>query len=129
MGLPCTLQGRPFGPDQLAQIQSLLRQNPDWSRYKLSRELALLWEWRTANGQLKDMAARTLLLKLHQQERIQLPQRRMASPTRSGREESRVVSFSLDQTPLECSLQGLVPLRIQEVSQLGRHVRRAQLGD
>ena len=127
MGLPCTLQGRPFGPDQLAQIQSLLRQNPDWSRYKLSRELALLWEWRTANGQLKDMAARTLLLKLHQQERIQLPQRRMASPTRSGREESRVVSFSLDQTPLECSLQGLVPLRIQEVSQLGRHVRRAQL--
>lgn len=57
---------------QLAQIESLLSQHPDWSRYKLSCELALLWEWRTASGQLKDMAARTLLLKLHKQGWIQL---------------------------------------------------------
>ena len=63
MQLPTMLQGRPFGPEQLAQVQMLLAQNGDWSRYRISRELARLWDWRTAQGQLKDMAARTLLLK------------------------------------------------------------------
>ena len=89
MLLPSTLQGRPFGPADLAQIQSLLGQHPEMSRYKLSRELALMWNWRSAGGQLKDMAARTLLLKLQQRGWIRLPARRMASPTRSGRVEPR----------------------------------------
>ena len=40
--------------------------HPDWSRYRLSRHLASLWDWRNPAGQLKDMAARTLLLKLEQ---------------------------------------------------------------
>jgi hypothetical protein len=84
MNLPTTLQGRPFGPEQLAQIQSLLEGNSQWSRYRLSRELAVLWNWRTAQGQLKDMAARTLLLKVEEQGWIRLPERRRKSPTRSG---------------------------------------------
>jgi len=84
MHLPTTLQGRPFGPEQLAQIQHLLEGNRQWSRYRLSRELAVLWNWRTARGQLKDMAARTLLLKLEEQGWICLPERRRKSPTRSG---------------------------------------------
>jgi hypothetical protein len=127
MVLPRILQGRPFGPVELAQIQSLLCQHPNWSRYKLSRELASLWHWRSASGQLKDMAARTLLLKLDQQGWIQLPQRRMASPTRSGRSDPGPSELGLNQTPLECSLKRLLPLLIQEVSQLGPEGPRAQL--
>ena len=50
MQLPTTLQGRPFGPEQLAQIQALIEQNCGWSRYQLSRELARLWDWRTPRG-------------------------------------------------------------------------------
>jgi len=79
------LQGRPFGPEALAQIQALLRQQSDWSRYRLSRELARLWNWRTPQGQLKDMAARTLLLKLQGRGWIELSPPRRKSPTRSGR--------------------------------------------
>ena len=127
MLLPSSLQGRPFGPAHLAQIQSLLDQYPEMSRYKLSRELALLWNWRTAGGQLKDMAARTLLLKLQQRGWIKLPARRMASPTRSGRVERRDASLRLDETPLECWLPSVGPLLLQEVSQLGREGRRAEL--
>ena len=89
MQLPTILQGRPFGAEQLGQIQSLLQRSEQWSRYRLSRELATLWNWRTAQGQLKDMAARTLLLKLEEQGWIELPARRMKSPTRSGK--SRIV--------------------------------------
>ncbi|MBE7503283.1 MAG: hypothetical protein HS113_23955 [Verrucomicrobiales bacterium] len=37
--------------------------HPDWHRTSLSR-LCELWNWRNAAGRLKDMAARTLLLKL-----------------------------------------------------------------
>ncbi len=40
MQLPTTLQGRPFGLEQLAQVQALIGQNRGWSRYRLSRELA-----------------------------------------------------------------------------------------
>jgi hypothetical protein len=50
MQLPTTLQGRPFGPEQLAQVQALVGQTRGWSRYRLSRELARLWDWRTPQG-------------------------------------------------------------------------------
>ena len=58
------LQGRTLGPPELTQITTLIGDHPDWTRFRLSRELALLWDWRTHTGQLKDMAARTLMLKL-----------------------------------------------------------------
>lgn len=127
MTLRSTLQGRPFGVGQLTEIQSLLRQHPQASRYQLSRQLATLWNWRTAAGQLKDMAARTLLLKLHQQGVIRLPERRWASPTRSGRPDRRAGSLALDESGLASPLESLQPLIIEEVSQLGRHECRAQL--
>ena len=58
------MQGRQVGPADLGQIRELLRAHPEWSRWRLSRELAQRWDWRSVKGQLKDMAARTLLLKL-----------------------------------------------------------------
>jgi len=43
MKLPTTLQGRPFGPEQLREIQALIAEQDGWSRYRLSRELAARW--------------------------------------------------------------------------------------
>src|SRR4029079_4632351 len=118
MTLPTIMQGRPFGAEQLATIQGLLERHPESSRYGLSRRLATLWNWRTASGQLKDMAARTLLLKLEEQGWIKLPERRWESPTRSGRAPSPTGLDLLDETPLKGSLSSLLPLRIEELSQL-----------
>lgn len=126
MQLPTMLQGRPFGLEQLAQVQALVRQNGQWSRYRLSRELARLWDWRTCRGQLKDMAARTLLLKMQEQGWIELPPRRRKSPTRSGR-PPRVGTLALEQSPIERPLRELVPLRLHEVSQPGQEQARRQL--
>lgn len=120
------LQGRPFGPEALAQVQALLGEKADWSRYRLSRELARRWEWRTPQGQLKDMAARTLLLKLQEQGWIELPPARMKSPTRSGRAPV-CDGPALDQSPVACALEEVVPLQLHEVSQAGRPQTRRQL--
>lgn len=126
MSLPTTLQSRPFGPEQLAQVQALLNQGGDWSRYRLSRELARLWDWRTPRGVLKDMAARTLLLKMQEQGWIELPPPRMKSPTRSGR-----VPVELDPawkpSPVEEPLKELLPLQIHEVSPANQRPVRQQL--
>jgi len=126
MSLPAMLQGRTFGPEQLAQVRALVAQNSGWSRYRLSRELAQLWDWRTPRGQLKDMAARTLLLKMQEQGWIELPARRMASPTRSGR-PPRSAGPALEPRPVEGRLKDLLPLRLQEVSPASQRPARRQL--
>ena len=58
------VQGRQIGSVEIADVQALMAANPLWSRWRLSRVLAQRWQWFAASGQLKDMAARTLLLKL-----------------------------------------------------------------
>lgn len=110
------LQGRRLGPGELAQIKQLLLDHPDWSRYRLSRELAELWNWRSSSGQLKDMAARTLLLKLEQRAQIELPSRRWASPNRMRHKQMPPLDPSFSQEPLQTPLSSLLPLELQEVS-------------
>lgn len=127
MVLPTTMQGRDFGPAQLQEIQALVRDHPQWSRYQLSRQLALRWNWRSPSGQLKDMAARTLLLKLSQRGWIDLPARRMASPTRSGRARPRCPGSALDESPVQGSLADLGMPGIEEISQSSEPGARAQL--
>ena len=56
------MQGRSIGPAELERVRGLLAAHPDWSRYRLSCELCRVWNWRSLTGQIKDMAARTLLL-------------------------------------------------------------------
>lgn len=121
------MQGRDFGPAQLLEIQSLLRDHPSWSRYQLSRQLALRWNWRSAGGQLKDMAARTLLRKLSERGWIDLPARRWASPTRSGRRAPRSPATALDESPVQGALADLGTLRMEEVSQAAGSETRARL--
>src|ERR1035441_7845826 len=49
------MQGRAIGWGEVQQVRQLLAEHPDWSRWRLSRELAALWDWRNGAGQLKDM--------------------------------------------------------------------------
>jgi hypothetical protein len=110
------IQGRLLGAADLAQVRDLLAVHPDWSRYKLSRELARLWDWRSASGQLKDMAARSLLLKLEQRGRIALPTRRRASPNRMRHKRRPDLAVPPSQEPLRTALSALRPLSLSEVS-------------
>ena len=97
--------------------------NPDWSRWRISRELAAQWNWRNGAGQLKDMAARTLLAKLHQRGLVQLPDRRWQPVNRMRCSPAGTVGW--EQSPIECSLGELQPLQVREIS--GERDPRRQL--
>jgi hypothetical protein len=44
------LQGRAWQVRELEQIRQWVEQNPTWSRYRLSRELCVGWNWVRPNG-------------------------------------------------------------------------------
>jgi hypothetical protein len=67
------VQGRLLTETDLDGIRRLRQDHPEWSRRQLADHLALQWQWRNDAGRLKDMAARTLLLKLQARELIDLP--------------------------------------------------------
>jgi hypothetical protein len=109
------IQGRTIWPADLLCIQSLLAENPTWSRYRLSRWLCQLWDWRDPKGQLKDMAARALLLKLEERGWIALPAKRWASPNRMRHKRVGWVDHATQ--PITGSLAPLLPVQVREVSQ------------
>jgi len=108
------MQGRSIGPAELEQVRGLLAAHPEWSRYRLSCELCRVWHWRSLTGQIKDMAARTLLLKMEQRGLVALPARRRLSPNRMCHKQIRPLPHPTD--PIIGSLSQLQPLHIQELS-------------
>ena len=79
----------------------------------MSRELATQWDWRNEAGQLKDMAARTLLVKLHERGLIGLPRRRQVPTNRMRCHAGKQLA---GKDPIECGLSELGPLVVEEVS-------------
>jgi hypothetical protein len=86
--------------------------------------LCLAWDWRNGTGRLKDMAARSLLLKLEAGGQIQLPPRRTASVNALRNRDAAPVDHQ--QSPIEGLLQSLCPVRIQPVSQNSSEARLFQ---
>lgn len=104
-----------MGATELEQVRHLLARHPNWSRRQLSQQLSLLWDWRNGTGQLKDMAARTLLLKLEQRGWIVLPPRRRKPSNRMRQKPMPALPLPV-ALPLVQRLQTLLPLAITEVS-------------
>jgi len=105
------IQGRYVTGADIGLIRVLLKGNPDWNRSRLSRELCERWDWRNGKGRLKDMAARTLLLKLERGGEIRLPARH--SPGRPNRRGLTMPeAMAHDRTAVDADLSQLRPLQI-----------------
>ena len=76
------VQGRKLEAKDLEWIRELIEAHRDWNRTKLSEHIAQNWEWRNEVGRLKDMACRTMLLKLEQKGLLCLPARQRPSNNR-----------------------------------------------
>ncbi len=107
------VQGRRLTRDEVRFIERLIAAHPSWHRTRLSRELCAHWSWRAVNGQLKDMACRTLLLKLERRGLIALPARQAASVNHFRHHTIAFVPHSV--APIYNELRALRPLRVQPV--------------
>jgi hypothetical protein len=108
------VQGRRMATEDILQIRRLITDNPAWSRRRLSEVLCAEWDWRNGSGRLKDMATRTLLVKLDAAGLIKLPARRRVP---SNRMAARPASRPMwDTTPITGSLVDVGPLTLREVS-------------
>ena len=59
--------------DDLVLIRRLIAEHPGSSRRDLSKKLCVAWNWVQANGALRDMVCRGLMLMLHREGLIELP--------------------------------------------------------
>jgi hypothetical protein len=112
------IQGRTLTPADLDTIRELIRSHPEWNRTRLSRELCAMWDWCAPSGQIKDMACRTMLLKLHRRGLMELPARQ--GPSVNHRRGKAFEPVPHDTAPRRCSLAELGPLRL-EIADKGGH--------
>lgn len=108
------IQGRHITADDLELIRYLMAENADWGRTRLSEELCRRWDWRNAQGRIKDMAARSLLLKMQRRGCIELPARQR--PSSNAFRNRRVPSVEHASEPIRDSLGDLRPLSVSIVA-------------
>ena len=100
--------------DEVAFIGQLIAEHPQASRRALSKLLCQAWNWVQANGALRDMVCRGLMLKLHREGLIELPpvRRVMRNPLV---ERSRRAVIEVDRQPLQAKLSEIGPLTLRQV--------------
>jgi len=108
------IQGRNITADEIGLIRDLMAENGDWGRTRLSEELCRRWNWRNAQGRIKDMAARTLLLKLERRGFIELPARQR--PSSNAFRNRRVPIVDHASEPIRSNLGDLRPLSVSIVA-------------
>jgi hypothetical protein len=114
------IQGRCITQGEVALIRGLLADNPSLNRSRLSREMCERWDWRNDKGRLKDMACRTLLLKLERLGEIRLPPRQRPSP--NALRNRQITEVPHDCSPIEGDLSALRPLRIEPLTEGGEQI-------
>jgi len=118
------IQGREIRPADVERIRDWLQAHPGSNRTRLSRALCEAWNWRNGAGRLKDMAARSLLLKLEARGAIQLPPRRTASVNHLRNRQALVVEHPSES--LEGPLSYFQPLGIELVKEGAAQARLFQ---
>ena len=111
-------RGRVVTTDDIASIRRLIAENPGASRRRLSEKLCEAWQWKQANGALRDMVCRGLLLMLHRAGEIQLP------PIRFKTLNPFVLRATpppmlIEMTPIARALKELQPVELQQVRRTG----------
>ncbi len=107
------IQGRILYQSDLKLIQNLIADNRQWNRTRISKELCRIWDWRMANGRLKDMSCRALLLKLHRQGVIHLPTARHCGRNHLRNKNTIQVDHSI--LAIETELKNILPVSIRVI--------------
>jgi hypothetical protein len=100
--------------EDILYIRELITAHPGASRRRLSQTLCEAWQWKQANGALRDMVCRGLLLMLDRAGHIELPAVKCMPHNPLVRRE-RPEPVLIDTTPIDGALQELRPVEIQQV--------------
>jgi hypothetical protein len=107
-------RGREISQEDILYIRALIERHPNESRRTLSTKLCEAWQWRQANGALRDMVCRGMLLMLGRAGQITLPPvtyvRHNPLANRTRPEPARI-----DTAPIEDRLRNLQPLEFEQV--------------
>ena len=107
-------RGRSVTSEEITFIRQLITDHPQLSRWKLSRQLCEAWQWKQANGALRDMVCRGLLLMLDRAGEIQLPPVKRVVRNRLAQRE-RPEPVIPNNRPVRGSLSDLQPLEFVQV--------------
>ena len=107
-------RGRVITSQDISFIRQLLAANPSASRRRLSEKLCEAWQWKQANGALRAMVCRGLLLMLHRAGAIELPPVRFQTLNPFLRRE-RPAPLLIDTTPITGALAELCPIELRQV--------------
>ncbi len=107
-------RGRWFTVKEIDEINEIIAAHPDKSRWFLSWEICRRWGWTQANGVLKDMVCRGLLLRLASAGLVELPACRRETPYRLAHRK-KPIRVEIDETPLQASLGDLKPVELIQV--------------
>jgi Domain of unknown function (DUF4338) len=111
-------RGRIITPEDIAFLRQFIAENSGMSRRKLSAKVCEAWQWKQANGALRDMVCRGLLLMLHRAGEIELPAVRFVARNPLV-ERARPAPVLIDTTPVIARLNELRPLDVQQVRRTG----------
>src|SRR3990172_9517190 len=107
-------RGRVVSESDIELVRAVIREHPAVSRRELSRKLCQAWNWVQANGALRDMVCRGLLLKLQREGLIELPPARRIF-VNSLVQHKTPPRVPIDPEPLEADLCELAPLMVRQV--------------
>lgn len=107
-------QGRITTTEDISFINKFIVNNPEYSRFKLSKELCKLWNWVQANGTLRDQLCRSFMLALEREGYITLPPRRHTPPNPLANRK-KPPKIEIVRTPIKCSLSELGTIEIEQV--------------
>jgi len=107
-------RGKTFNDDDISFIKGLIAENPESSRFALSKKLCREWNWVQPNGALKDVVCRGFMLQLHRAGQIQLPERKRPPLNPFGKRKKPEV-VHIQQKPLLGPLKSIRPLTFSQV--------------
>jgi len=111
-------RGRVVTAEDTALIRQLIADHPQASRRRLSEMLCEAWQWKQANGALRAMVCRGLLLMLHRAGEIELPPVRFKTRNPFV-ERAAPAPMLIDMTPITGALSALQPIELQQVRRTG----------
>ncbi|MGH8335542.1 MAG: Druantia anti-phage system protein DruA, partial [Gammaproteobacteria bacterium] len=115
--MDCVLRyrGKNITLEEVRFIRELIARHPDLSRRRLSERLAQAWNWVQANGVLRSMVCRSLMLQLHRGGWIELPPARQIKPNPLAQRRKPAALLDVGWVPIHGAVGDLGPIEIRQV--------------